>query len=97
LEERTAVRVKGKKWYAFHEEPPLKDLLRPKILWPDIAREPVFYVDVEGRVVPRHTVYYLVPKGANMVVELVKYLNSEEAKRWLKAHCQQELALRGGI
>jgi hypothetical protein len=23
-----------------------------------------------------------------MVVELVKYLNSEEAKEWLKAHCQ---------
>lgn len=37
---------------------------------------------------PRHTVYYLVPKDANMVVELVKYLNSEEAKEWLKAHCQ---------
>jgi hypothetical protein len=89
LEERTAVRVKGKKWYAFHEEPPLKDLLRPKILWPDIAREPVFYVDIEGRIVPRHTVYYLVPKDANTVVELVKYLNSEEAKRWLKAHCQR--------
>jgi SAM-dependent methyltransferase len=89
LEERTAVRVKGKKWFAFHEDPPLKDLLRPKILWPDIAREPFFYVDVEGRIVPRHTVYYLVPKDANMVVELVKYLNSEEVKEWLKAHCQR--------
>jgi hypothetical protein len=56
---------------------------------PDIAREPVFYVDVEGRIVPRHTVYYLVPKDANTVVELIKCLNSEEAKRWLKAHCQR--------
>ena len=89
LEGRTAVRVKGKKWYAFHEEPPLKDILKPKILWPDIAREPAFYLDTEGRIVPRHTVYYLVPKDPRMLEELAKYLNSEEAKKWLKAHCQR--------
>jgi len=89
LEKRTAVKVRRKRWYAFHEDPPLKDLLKPKILWPDISREPAFYVDLEGKIVPRHTVYYLVPKDASMLAELARYLNSEEVKKWLKVHCQR--------
>ena len=89
LEERYIVKVKGKKWYSFHESPPLRDMLRPKILWPDIAREPVFYVDLEGRIVPRHSVYYLVPRNPDMIPRLVRYLNSSRAREWLRVHCQR--------
>jgi len=89
LESRYVVRTGKKRWYAFHEDPPLKDILRPKILWRDIAREPEFYIDAEGRIIPRHTVYYLVPKNPAIISKLIKYLNSDGVKRWLKAYCQR--------
>ncbi|RJS91378.1 class I SAM-dependent methyltransferase [Candidatus Bathyarchaeota archaeon] len=89
LEDRYIVKSGKKKWYAFHEKPPLKDILRPKILWCDIAREPTFYVDPKGMLVPRHTVYYLIPKHPNIIPKLVKYLNSDEVREWLRVHCQR--------
>ncbi len=89
LRRRYVVKSGKKKWYAFHEEPPLKDILKPKILWCDIAHEPAFYVDAEGMLVPRHTVYYLVPKNPNIIPKLVRYLNSSEVKEWLRVHCQR--------
>lgn len=89
LESRYAVRIGKKRWYAFHEDPPLKDILRPKILFPDITREPAFYLDEKGFIIPRHTVYYIVPKSFVNIRELVKYLNSDHTKEWLKAHCQR--------
>jgi tRNA1(Val) A37 N6-methylase TrmN6 len=89
LEERYAVKHKGKKWYAFHEDPPLKYILRPKIIWKDIAFDPSFYVDEKGLIVPRHSVYYLVPKDPNMIYVLAEYLNSLEVRTWLKTRCQR--------
>ncbi|AFA38725.1 putative O-methyltransferase [Pyrobaculum oguniense TE7] len=89
LESRYAVRAEGKRWYAFHEDPPMGDLLRPKILWRDIAKEPAFYIDAKGLIIPKHTVYYLVPKDPGMLPRLAEYLNSAEAKRWLMEHCQR--------
>lgn len=89
LESRYVVRTGKKKWHAFHEDPPLRDMLKPKILFPDIAREPAFYLDEKGLIVPRHTVYYIVPKSFIDIRELVKYLNSDRAKEWLKTHCQR--------
>jgi len=89
LESRYVVRKGKRPWYAFHEHPPLKDLLRPKILWRDIAREPAFYVDPLGLIIPRHSVYYLVPKNPAVIPKLVDYLNSDEVKSWLKARCQR--------
>jgi len=89
LEERVSVKRKGKKWYALHEDPPLTYILRPKILWRDIALEPSFYVDERGEIVPRHTVYYLVPKDPNMVYVLAEYLNSSEVREQLKHRCQR--------
>ena len=89
LEERYVVRYKGKKWYAFHEDPPLKYILRPKIIWRDIDSEPSFYVDEKGQIVPLHSVYYLVPKDPNMIHVLAEYLNSLEVTVWLKARCQR--------
>jgi SAM-dependent methyltransferase len=89
LEAMWSVRVGGKKWYAFHEDPPLRDILRPKILWRDIAREPAFYLDAEGIIVPRHTVYYMVPKNPDSAPELLKYLNEPEVRDWLRQRCQR--------
>lgn len=80
---------KGKEWYAFHENPPMKDLLRPKILFKDIAKEPAFWADEEGVVVPRHNVYYLIPRDSSAIPDLLRYLNGDEAERWLRAHCQR--------
>lgn len=81
--------VAHKSWYAFHETPPLPDILRPKILCKDIAQRPTFVVDERGDIVPRHSVYYLVPDNASDLHELCDYLNSEAACEWLSAHCQR--------
>lgn len=81
--------VARKPWYAFHENPPLAELLRPKILCKDIGARPWFFADEAGEIVPRHSVYYLVPKRPDQLTELCAYLNSEEAAAWLMAHCQR--------
>lgn len=87
LEKRTC--VARKPWYAFHETPPLRDLLRPKILCKDITVQPRFWVDHEGSIVPRHSVYYVVPRDPSRIDELAAYLNSDEATEWLRANCQR--------
>lgn len=81
--------VLRKPWYAFHENPPLGDILRPKILCKDISSRPWFVVDESGLIVPRHSVYYLVPANGSQIHELCDYLNSDEAAAWLMAHCQR--------
>lgn len=81
--------VTRKPWYAFHENPPLSDLLRPKIVCKDIGTRPWFVVDEQGDIVPRHSVYYLVPTEPTRIHELCAYLNSGEALEWLMAHCQR--------
>jgi adenine-specific DNA-methyltransferase len=87
LTERTCVRRKP--WYAFHETPPLPEILRPKILCKDITERPHFWIDREGSVVPRHSVYYIVPADVAIIERLCTYLNSPEAARWLAEHCQR--------
>jgi tRNA1(Val) A37 N6-methylase TrmN6 len=89
LEERYIVKSGKKKWYAFHEDPPLEDILKPKILWRDIDYEPSFYIDEKGLIIPRHSVYYLVPKDPSTLRSLAMYLNSEDAKSWLRSTCQR--------
>lgn len=89
LEERYIVKSGKKKWYAFHEDPPLKDILKPKILWRDIDYKPSFYIDEKGLIIPRHSVYYLVPKDPSILRPLAMYLNSEDAKSWLRSTCQR--------
>jgi hypothetical protein len=81
--------VERKPWYAFHETPPLSDLLRPKILCKDIGATPYFVIDRSGRFVPRHSVYYIVPTHAEQINELTDYLNSATAQQWLRDHCQR--------
>jgi hypothetical protein len=87
LKQRTC--VARKPWWAFHENPPLQDILRPKIICKDITATPKFWVDRDGTIVPRHSVYYIVPKDASRIDELAKFLNSPATRRWLRAHCQR--------
>jgi len=88
LEDRSCVEG-GKKWYAWHETPPMEDLLNPKIVFRDIAKEPRFWIESEGTVVPKHSVYYAIPKDEVPMEELADYLNSPEAPMWMEANCQR--------
>ena len=87
LEARTC--AARKPWYAFHDNLPLRDVLRPKILCKDIGAEPVFVVDRSGDIVPRHSVYYIVPRDPADLDPIAEYLESSEARAWLRAHCQR--------
>lgn len=87
LRSRTCARRKP--WYAFHENPPMADLLRPKILCKDIGEAPAFIIDRTGELIPRHTVYYIIPKDSGQMDTLARYLNSSEAREWLIANCQR--------
>jgi adenine-specific DNA-methyltransferase len=81
--------VARKPWYAFHENPPLSDILQPKILCKDIGERPWFVIDEDGDVVPRHSVYYLIPGEPGHIQDLCAYLNSTKASEWLMANCQR--------
>jgi len=87
LEERTC--TERKPWYAFHETPPLDDILQPKILCKDITLKPDFWIDREGTIVPRHTVYYLIPKNPEKMDEIVAYLKSDDVIGWFFSNCQR--------
>lgn len=78
-----------RKWYAFHETPPLSEMRRPKLLCKDVTAAPFFVPDYEGRIVPRHSTYYIVPNDASHLDALAEYLNSPAAGDWLRAHCQR--------
>ena len=86
LEARTCARRKP--WVAFHETPPLSALLLPKLLCKDIAQRPHFWIDRDGSVVPRHSVYYIVPTDGVDLDALAEALNSESTAEWLIAHAQ---------
>lgn len=81
--------VQSKPWYAFHENPPLKDILRPKLLCKDIGAKPLFVIDRKGEIVPRHSLYYIVPRNSAVLDELAEFLNSHYVARWLADHCQR--------
>jgi hypothetical protein len=89
LEARFCVSKDGKAWYSWHETPPMDDILRPKILFKDVASEPRFWVDWKGEIVPRHSVYYAVPKRGVDIEDLAGYLNSKTARLWMEAHCHR--------
>lgn len=89
LESRYCVQNGGKKWYSWHETPPMEAVLRPKILFRDMTTEPKFWVDHDGDIIPRHSVYYLVPKREVSIDDLIGYLNGPEAKEWMNGHCQR--------
>lgn len=78
-----------KPWYSFHDNAPLSEVLRPKLLCKDITSRPYFWIDRDGTVLPRHSVYYVVPKQAEILDDLAAYLNSPEASNWLTHECQR--------
>lgn len=78
-----------KPWYSFHETPPLRELLRPKILCKDICETPRFWADRSGEIVPRHSVYYLVPRNPAAIDVILAYLESPVAHEWLYQNCQR--------
>jgi adenine-specific DNA-methyltransferase len=80
--------VARKPWHAFHDNVPFEDLLRPKLLCKDICKIPEFWIDRDGMIVPRHSVYYITPKDPEMIDMIAGYLASTEAKAWLQANCQ---------
>jgi adenine-specific DNA-methyltransferase len=67
----------------------MDEIRRPKIIWKDISDGPSFWVDRSGSLVPRHSVYYLVPKDPKQLDPIARYLASKEAARWIEAHCQR--------
>lgn len=81
--------VARKPWYAFHENPPLHDILKPKILCKDITAKPYFWIDRDGTIVPRHSTYYIIPNNPEKIEQLCDYLNSREVYSWLDANCQR--------
>ena len=81
--------VDRKPWYAFHETPQLGWMLRPKLLCKDISPRPQFVLDLGGRLVPRHSIYYIVPRHGVNIVALHAHLNSQDSVEWLSAHCQR--------
>jgi len=87
LEARTC--VEHKPWYAFHETPPMPEILRPKIVCKDITGDPYFWTDKDGDRIPMHSTYYIVPRAPEMLEPLARFLNSPEALEWLRGHCQR--------
>lgn len=81
--------VSRKPWYAFHETPPLRHLGVPKLLCKDIGAAPFFAIDREGSILPRHSLYYIVPAHSDDLDDLASFLNSSFAQRWLRDHCQR--------
>ncbi|QLC34086.1 Eco57I restriction-modification methylase domain-containing protein [Halarchaeum sp. CBA1220] len=89
LEDRSCVKKSNKEWYAWHENPPMKDLLQPKIVFKDIEKTPKFWAEEDGDVIPRHSVYYMIPKEGVSFSSLLDYLNSSDARVWMEANCQK--------
>lgn len=89
LEDRSCVRKGDEVWYGWHETPQMQDILQPKIVWRDITNEPKFWIDEAGEVLPRHSVYYLIPKSPEKMEELNEYLNTQPVREWLFANCQR--------
>ncbi len=88
LEDRSCVE-NGKPWYSMHENPPMDDILQPKIVTKDVTEVPQFWAERTGEVVPRHSVYYIIPKDHVELDELLDYLNSEQAQMWIESHAQK--------
>jgi hypothetical protein len=78
-----------KPWYAFHETPRIEEMLRPKILCKDIGDRPRFWCDWDGAIVPRHSIYYIVPQRPEWLQPVLELLRSDAARDWLAKNCQR--------
>lgn len=89
LEERSCVKKRNRPWYDWHNAPPMNEILKPKIVCKDVTNEPEFWAETDGNVIPRHSVYYIVPKDHVKLDKLLTYLNSDEAAKWIEANAQK--------
>lgn len=89
LDNRSCVR-RGRPWYGFHDNLRLGDFLRPKLLCKDNSKDLEFWVDREGVLLPRHSIYCIVPRDPSCLEDLAAYLNSEEARNWLRKYCKRD-------
>lgn len=89
LEERSCVQKRNRTWYDWHEAPPMEEILQPKIVCKDVCKEPEFWPEPQGNVIPRHSVYYIVPEKHVELDSLLAYLNSAEATEWIEANAQK--------
>jgi hypothetical protein len=87
LEQRTC--TKNKPWYAFHDNCPLPDIRKPKIICKDIGERPKFWIDRAGSILPLHSLYYIVPNEDIDIDSLCRWLNGPESAQWLTNHCQR--------
>ncbi len=78
LERRHCVRVWQKRWYDLHDQVFWDLAGQPKVLVPDVANHNRFAVD-EGRFIPLHSAYYIVPKAGVDPHFLAAVLNSRVA------------------
>jgi len=56
---------KKKPWYAFHENPPLAQILQQKILCKDITETPFFRIDIPVMLFPGIRVLYHPEKSGS--------------------------------
>jgi hypothetical protein len=75
LERRHCVRVWSKRWYDLHDQPACDLAIRPKLLVPDVAEHNRFAVD-DGKYLPLHSVYYVLPRPGVDLYFLSALLNS---------------------
>lgn len=85
LRSRASIKGRGTPWYGWSHDPPLKMLLRPKILIRDFATDIEFWLDEAGEVIPRRTVYYIIPDETTDLHDLIEYLRTEDVRNWLEA------------
>lgn len=76
-------------WYRWHETPPMEEVLEPKVLCPDIVEQPAFWLEPDGGVIPRHSVYYIRPEEHLDLQTLHDYLSTPEVSQWLTQHAQK--------
>jgi adenine-specific DNA-methyltransferase len=79
LQERHCVRVWEKKWFDLHDQAPIDLALEPKLLVPDVANSNRFAVD-EGRYLPLHSAYYMLPNEGIDLHFLAAILNSRVSR-----------------
>jgi len=79
LQGRHCVRVWEKAWYDLHDQAPIDLACECKILVPDVANTNRFAVD-EGRYLPLHSAYYILPKRGVDPYVLTALLNSRVSR-----------------
>jgi hypothetical protein len=84
LSARHCVRVWGKAWYEYHDQPAMDLTTQPKILVPDVANSNRFAVDSGS--FPLHSAYYILAKPGLNLDYLAAVLNSSVAAFLIGIH-----------